>query len=689
MLVYAVTIFLSAFLLFQVQPLIAKFILPWFGGSAAVWNAALLFFQLLLLAGYFYAHCLIRYLKPKQQFWTHLTLLVVSFSMLPIVPNPRWKPTGGDDPTFRIVFLLAMTIGLPYMLLSATSPLLQAWFVRARASAVPYRLFALSNFGSMLALLSYPFYIEPKFALKNQAFSWSVGYVVFAALCLLAAWKSSKAPALSPSEVDASLPHGSPPTLGRILLWIALAACASTLLLGTTTHLTQNVAPIPLLWVVPLSLYLLSFILAFESDWIYQRWVFLPLLVGALGLYTWGLGQSENNGAIETMIPALCGALFVACMFCHGELARSRPHPRYLTQFYLMVSVGGAVGGLFVALVAPRLFKTYLEMPIAVGVCGFLMVVVLWFRQSGDPAPWWFRAVLLAGATAFAVYLGRNEITSRSAYKLISRDFYGVLSVREDPPEEETPAVRVLVHGTINHGTEVLLPGGGRIATSYFGTGTGISRAIRAKGQSGPLRIGILGLGAGVTAALARKEDTLHYYEINPLVVDIASSRFDFLKDCPADKKIFLGDGRLVLESMPSENLDVLAMDAFSSDSVPIHLLTREAYQTYLRHLKPDGVLIVNISNRYLDLEPVVGKAAGEIGWHGLIVDDEGTEQPYYTSSTFIVLAHSAKFFEHPYFAGFIGQATLDRPDVRPWTDDYSNIVQILKSEKLKKVFFK
>jgi spermidine synthase len=670
MLVYAVTIFLSAFLLFQVQPLIAKFILPWFGGSAAVWNAALLFFQLLLLAGYFYAHCLIRYLKPKQQFWTHLTLLTVSFATLPIIPSAYWKPTGGADPTFRIIVLLGATIGLPYMLLAATSPLLQAWYLRAKSSAVPYRLFALSNFGSMLALLSYPIAIEPKLTLSRQAVIWSTGYVAFALVCALAAWKSKEgiAPVLSEEHEKAT-----PPGFGTIVLWILLAACASTLLLGTTTHLTQNVAPIPLLWVVPLSLYLLSFILAFESDHIYQRWLFLPLLVGALGLFTWGLAQSENNGDIKKTIAALCGALFVTCMFCHGELAKHKPHPRYLTQFYLMVSVGGALGGLFVALGAPRLFKTYLEMPVAVAACGFLLVAVLW------RSPMWLRLSLLIAAAGFAVYLGRVERDSRKPYILIARNFYGVMSVRDDLPEDESPGQRVLIHGTINHGTEVLMPGGGRIATSYFGTGTGISRAIRAKGEAGPIRIGILGLGAGVTAALARAGDTLHYYEINPLVVDIAQSKFDFWKECPADKKLFLGDGRLVLESLPSENLDVLAMDAFSSDSVPIHLLTREAYQTYLKHLKPDGVLIINVSNRYLDLEPVIGKAMAEMGWHGLIIADDGVEQPYYTSSTFIVLSHSEDFFKNKLFNGYASQVVLNRPEFHPWTDDYSNIIQILK----------
>jgi hypothetical protein len=677
MFVYAVTIFLSAFLLFQVQPLIAKFILPWFGGSAAVWNAALLFFQLLLLAGYFYAHCLIRYVPPKKQFWTHLGLLAASFAMLPIIPNPRWKPGGGADPTFGIILVLAATIGLPYLLLAATSPLLQAWYLRAKSTAVPYRLFALSNFGSMLALLSYPAVIEPRLRLTEQAIGWSVGYVAFALVCLLAAWKSREGVDVLK---EAAAENAPPPEFGTMLLWIALAACASALLLGTTTHLTQNVAPIPLLWIVPLSLYLLSFILAFESDRIYQRWIFLPLLAGALGLYTWALAQSENNGDITKMTLALCASLFVACMFCHGELAKHKPHPRYLTLFYLMVSAGGAAGGLFVALIAPRLFRTYLEMPIAVGLCAFLVATVVWQKSNGAVSPLWFRSALLGAAAGFAFYLGRNELASRRPYLLIARNFYGVLSVRDDPPQDESPGERVLIHGTINHGTELKVPGAGRIATSYFGPGTGLSRAISAKGESGPIRIGILGLGAAVTATLARPQDTIHYYEINPLIVDIATNQFDFWKECPADKKIFMGDGRLVLENMPaSENLDVLNIDAFSSDAIPVHLLTREASRLYLRHLKPDGILIFHISSRYLDLEPVVARIAAEIGWSALVVADEAVDGSYFIPSTYVVLSHNRDFFNGRHFSGYSGSVAMNRPEFRTWTDDYSNIIQILK----------
>jgi len=686
--VYAATIFLSAFLLFQVQPLIAKFILPWFGGSAAVWSAALLFFQLVLLAGYFYAHCLIRYLKPRQQFWVHATLLTASLAVLPIIPSAGWKPVGGDDPTFRILLLLAATIGLPYTLLSATSPLLQAWFVRTHAGAIPYRLFALSNLGSMIALLSYPTLIEPHWTLSRQAVIWSVGYVVFGAACVVSAWKSAawKSAAWNSRE-GADLPiqtaaeeNVPAPRLPTIFLWIGLAACASTLLLAVTSHLTQNIAPIPLLWIAPLSLYLLSFILCFESDRIYNRYVFLPLLAASLGLFVYGMYMYENNFEIKRLVEAMCASLFVCCMVCHGELARRRPHPRYLTQFYLMVSVGGAVGGLFVALLAPRLFRDYLELPVGMAACAVLVTCVLWRTNSGMPRPMWLRAAMVLATLGFAGYLTRQEIRESRDYVLSARNFYGVLHVRDDAPDGEVPAQRVLIHGTIDHGTELRTPGSGRIATSYFGSSSGIGRALRALHDGGPLRIGVLGLGAGVTAALAMPGDTLHYYEINPLVLQIASTQFGFLRSCPADKQVFLGDGRLVLESLPDEQLDFFVMDAFSSDAVPMHLLTREAYVSYRRHLKPNGVMAVNISNRYLDLAPVIAKPMQEMGWTGVVVDDEGTDEPFYDGSTWVLLSRSEQIFGNKSFrSGAAVTRLVAKAGFHGWTDDFSNIIQILK----------
>jgi spermidine synthase len=722
MLIYAATIFLSAFLLFQVQPLIAKFILPWFGGSAAVWTAALLFFQLLLLAGYFYAHVLTRYVKPKMQLRVHLGLLAASLATLPIVPRDYWKPTGAGDPTLSILLLLAATIGLPYTLLSATSPLLQAWYVRAHRGALPYRLFALSNFGSFLALLSYPFVVEPRLTLSRQAAVWSIAYAVFALACAAAAWKSSAAPVPVENETETEA-DAPPPGVGTRIFWVALAACASTLLLATTSHLTQNVAPIPLLWVVPLSVYLLSFILCFESGRLYRRWIYMPLLIASLWLFARGNNQFETNqDVINTLIPGLCGALFVCCMVCHGELARRKPHPRYLTQFYLMVSMGGALGGLFVALAAPRLFHSYAEMPIAMAGCAVLAVIALWRDESGvgiavcaiAPAvalwnmdipslgTWqhalasialgaatgwlarsamWKNAIALSAAAGLTSYLGRLEIDNQSYYTFAGRNFYGVLRVRDDlpGPTENYPAERSLVYGTINQGFQLMTPGAGRIPTSYFGTNSGINRAIRAKGDKGPIRIGILGLGAGVTASLARPGDTLHYYEINPLVPQIANSQFSFFPDCPADKEIYMGDGRLVLERKPSENLDVLVLDAFSSDAIPLHLLTREAYQIYVRHLKPDGVLIVHISSRYLNLEPVVSTAGRDAGFFGVTVADPGAAQNYYVGSTWMVLSRDRSIFAHPDLQDESIRPMRVPPGFRAWTDDYSNIVRIAK----------
>ncbi len=640
--------------------------MPWFGGSAAVWSAALLFFQLVLLAGYLYAHCIIRYLKPKQQFWTHASLLILSLATLPIVPSAMWKPSGGDDPTLRILLLLGATVGLPYALLSATSPLLQAWYLRTHEGSIPYRLFALSNFGSMLALLSYPFVIEPRMALSRQALVWSIGYACFALLCIFAAWRSREGVEPVPDLSSAAKPRPS-----ELILWIALAACASILLLSVSSHLTENIAPIPLLWIAPLSLYLLSFILCFESDRIYNRAVFLPLLAAALYLLT-----NKINGDVTQLIPAICGALFVCCMVCHGELARRRPHPRYLTQFYLMVSIGGAIGGMFVALAAPRLFNSYIELPVGMALCAALVACVLWI----DMPMVWLRASVALLAVAFSGYLIWRQTVESSAYALSMRNFYGVLHVRDDPAWKGIPAQRLLIHGTINHGSQLKVPGGDRIPTSYFGAGSGINRALLVLGERGPIRIGIVGLGAGVTATLARRGDTLHYYEINPLVAEIAKSDFGFWNACPAEKTLYLGDGRLILEKMPDEHLDLLTVDAFSSDAVPVHLLTSEAWQTLVRHLKPDGIMAFNITNRYLDLAPVVAEAAFANGFSGIVVDDGGVEEDYLSPSNWILLSRDPSIFDKPNFKDKYAISKLKRkPGFRGWTDDYSNIVQILQ----------
>ena len=683
MILYAITIFLSAFLLFQVQPLIAKIILPWFGGSAAVWAAALLFFQLSLLAGYAYAHALIKLTKARTQLLIHGTLLVVSCALLPIMPNVSWKPTAIGDPTLRILELLAATIGLPYFLLSSTSPLLQAWYVRRTGSSVPYRLFSLSNFGSFLALLSFPFVVEPNLASRQQAYFWSAGFVAFAALCLITAWVSREAASGEPTPVTASPAihekSGERPTGQQLLLWVSLAACASTLLVSITNHMSQNIAPIPLLWVVPLAIYLLTFILAFESDKIYQRWIFLPWVAPALGWMAYALYAGEGNFHIKYSIPIFCIGLFICCMLCHGELAMRKPAPQYLTLFYLMVSVGGAVGGIFVAIIAPRVFDSYLELPIGLVACGVLAVIVLFNLELGPIPLWSLRIGLAIGVGLLAGYLVRKELEDRKGYHLFARNFYGELRIRDDDVGQEY-ALRNLLHGTINHGSQRLNEEHRYEVNSYYAPTSGIGRTMQAKQALGPIRYGVVGMGAGVMTGYCRAGDYVRVYEINPLVKSLSErGEFTFFSHCAGDKEVLMGDARLTMEKQDPPNYDVLVIDAFSSDAIPVHLLTKEVMQLYFKLLKPDGVLAVHISNRYLDLAPVCERGAEFVGKKATVVADDASDNTFANSTTWVLItAPDNNVFQSPSFEGSNMYPATAAATFRGWTDDYSSILPIL-----------
>ncbi|MSO21438.1 MAG: hypothetical protein EXQ56_13475 [Acidobacteria bacterium] len=681
MTLYAVTIFLSAFLLFQVQPLIAKIILPWFGGSAAVWSASMLFFQLLLLGGYAYAHLSIRFLKSRAQMQLHLALLAVSCLLLPILPSPSWRPTEAGDPTLRILLLLAATIGLPYFLLSSTSPLLQAWFVRRTGSSVPYRLFALSNFGSMLALVSYPFLVEPRLGTRPQAYTWTGVYVVFAAVCAFTAWVSRESVETSfATEVNTNGEATERPTAWQLIFWVVLAACASVLLVSITNHMSENVAPIPLLWILPLTLYLLTFIFAFESDRIYQRWLFIPLLVPALGGMAYMLYANEGNYNIKNAIPGFAAAMFVSCMFCHGELARRRPAPQYLTLFYLMVSLGGALGGIFVALIAPRAFSAYWELPLALVVCGLLAMIAVWKVTMPKLVAWPIRAAILVATGVLAGYLIKQERAATKNLVLQTRNFYGPLEVRDDLATQDY-AERTLLHGTINHGSQLTDAVLRYVTTSYYGKRSGVGRALTALQAKGPIRAGFVGLGSGVLTNYGRTGDYIRVYEINPLIERIAQTLFTFYPHSPADKAILMGDARLTLENQLKEgpqNYDLLAVDAFSSDAIPVHLLTREAIQLYFRHLKPEGVLALHISNRYLDLKPVCEGGAQAVGRSAWAVEDEGDQASYFSSSTWVLITSDKSFYETEAFKDAYSYELAPKKGFRSWTDDYSNLFQIL-----------
>jgi hypothetical protein len=681
MLAYACTIFLSAFLLFAVQPMIGKIILPWFGGSAAVWSTCLLFFQAALLAGYLYAHRSTQSLRPKRQATLHIALMAISLALLPVLPSPSWKPSQAGDPSLRILLLLTVTIGLPYLLLSTTSPLLQAWYVAARPGAIPYRLFALSNFGSLLALLSYPVLVEPTFTTHTQAYGWSGIYVAFVLLCAAVAWAALRRAPRQAAEAEPA-PPAPPPSWTMRVVWTALAACASTLLLAITNHLSQNVAPIPFLWVLPLGIYLLSFILCFERDKVYHRGVFLPLLVIALDGAAYAIYANEGNANITWAIPTFVATLFVCCMVCHGELARLKPDPRHLTSFYMMISLGGTLGGVFVAIIAPHVFHTYLELPLSMVACAALAAIVLWI----SPQAWKgkipvaaVRVAMLAFTVGLAIHLGYEKHLSDRLFRLSLRNFYGVLRVRDIPADEENTAVRRLIHGTINHGTQLLDAARRDEPTSYYGPYSGMGRAMGYLQKRGPVRVAVIGLGAGVTASFCRPGDVFRFYEINPLALSIANTWFTFLRDCKADHQVLLGDARLTLEAQPGQHYDLMAVDAFTSDAIPVHLLTREAFVLYFRHLKPSGILAVHVSNRYLDLVPVVSRNAQDLGKAAIDVDDEDEEEDYFSSSDWVLVSANGSIFHDAAFKSSSVRPPRMRTNLRPWTDDYSNLFQIVR----------
>jgi len=683
MLLYAATILVSSFLLFLVQPIIAKQILPWFGGSAAVWATCLVFFQLVLLGGYAYSDFTQR-LKPKTQATLHIVLLLASLISLPIVADVGWKPTGTDDPVWRILGLLAATIGLPYFMLSTTGPLVQSWFAREHADPVTakrvYRLFALSNFGSLVGLLAYPFAIEMWVATRTQAIGWSAAYGLFVLLCARCAWRA-RGRAQEPEAAQAAAETlETAPGLLDYGKWLVLAALASLLLLTISSHISQNVASIPFLWVLPLTLYLLTFVLCFEGrggqGWYFRPVWLLPCL-GLMVLMNWGLTADRGVLHIDYAVPLYCGGLFVACMFCHGELAHAKPSPRYLTRFYLMLSVGGAVGGLLVAFVAPKFFTGNQEMPIGLTACA-LMAVFLSLRQLKTVRMFWAPLVALAATGACGYYAWHyNEFLGEDTI-LARRNFYGALRVKQTLKDNDPAAQRRLVHGVIMHGEQYLAPEHRGRVTSYYGESSGIGMALQLFHPQ-EQRVGVVGLGAGTLAGYAEAGDYFKLYEINPQVIDIATHYFYYLTEAKGKVETALGDARLTLEREPPQNFDVLAIDAFSSDAIPVHLITREAMKVYLRNVKPDGAIAFHVTNRYLQLAPVVKQLADEIGYQAVLISDDPTEH-WLSRTDWVIVTKNPNFIDD---AGVKAKrVAIDPiPGLKPWTDDFNNLFQILKSD--------
>ncbi len=678
---YAGAVFMAAFLLFQVEPIMGRLILPWFGGSAAVWTVAVLFFQIVLVLGYLYAHLLVRWVQPRRQMLVHVPVLLASLLVLPILPSAGWKPVGAQDPTLRILGLLTLTVGVPFFVLSTCGPLLQAWY--SRVDGRPYRLFSVSNGASLLALLTYPLLVEPRLGTHAQANVWSLAYGLFVALAI---WITVRAGlAADPPAADLALAvRLTAPGWADRLRWLALAATPSLLFLAVTNHLTQNVAPIPLLWVLPLGLYLLSLIICFEGGRGYRRALFLPLLPVTLILLALNMFPGELSVGIVGQIAFFSGALLVCCMVCHGELARLKPDPEHLTAFYLMVAAGGALGGLFVAVVAPLVFSDYFELAFGIVLCAVVVLLAVAddLLATAPGRVWGRRAAALLAAAA-TVLLGSYVLGKVSAYdrgdRMVARNFYGVLSVRDDG----TPGaggVRMLYSGTILHGEQLLAPGDTREPTSYYGPASGIGVLLRETDRArARARVGVVGLGVGTLATYGRPGDAYRFYEIDPLDISVARSQFSFLAQSRANIAVVPGDARLALERERDRRFDVLAVDAFNGDSIPIHLLTLQAFRLYFSHLAAGGVLAVHVSNRFLNLAPVVARAASALGKQAVMIESQGEAgERILKSSEWILLTSGRPLAARLARAGH-GELLGPAGGTRLWTDDYSDVLASLK----------
>ena len=683
----AITILISAFLVFQVQPIVSKTILPWFGGSPAVWTTCMLFFQVLLFAGYSYAH-LVAKLRPAWQATIHLALIAASLALVPIIPEEGWKEYAHSRPTLSILLLLASTVGLPYFLLSSTGPLIQAWFGRANPGRSPYRLYALSNVGSLAALLSYPFLFETQLTVSGQAHLWSSVFGFFAISCGgLAFLACSRDPIKTASQDSRDATSSKRPSTNRAptafecLVWLFLAALASMMLLATTNHVCQDVAVIPFLWVLPLSLYLLTFIICFDKEsWYQPRWFGLASGISILAISLFTLFGHLPNLLIEVGVYFV--ALFCICMICHGELVRRKPPTEHLTLFYLMCSAGGALGGVFVALICPWIFDGFFEMNLGLAISFLLAACVTVARgnlsdksERAISGPW-SKAVacllMIVVLRAQASAVGDRGLDS-------SRSFYGVIRLKEEGTDDPQRQGRYMFHGRIAHGFQFIAPEKRRTPTMYFDVDSGLGITMSNVPRDQPLRVGIIGLGAGTIATYGQPGDQFRFYEINPDVERFARKYFSFLEESEAEVQVVLGDARLSMEREPPQHYDVFVLDAFSGDAIPAHLLTREAFEVYLRHLKPDGVIAANISNRHLDLEPVLGNLGAHHGLESASFFTRRDADTFRAASHWIVLSRNSTFWAQPDVAAGRRSEIGRFVGIPMWTDQFNNLFQVLK----------
>jgi hypothetical protein len=680
-LLYGVTVFLGAFLLFLVEPMAAKQLLPTLGGSSAVWLTCLVFFQTTLLLGYLYAHWLTRGAFDGSRQLLYLALLVIAVILLVAqLARPANSGHGADHPVTTIFVALSVTIGLPFLLLASTSPLLQVLLVRSEGGKVSYRLFALSNTGSLLALIAYPTLVEPNLTLKLQRILWSAGFVLYAVLCsLLARQARSASPPASLIEQPNTLLIAAATQPAKKWLWFLLPMAAAMQLSAVTGHLTVNIAAIPLLWMLPLAVYLLSFIVAFEFPAVYRRGLVVRLLVVMLASLGYAISKTDVSLSIGVAILFFLAEAFIACLFCHAETYALRSqHASEATLFYLLIAAGGAAGTFFIGILSPLIFSANYDLAISFFVTAVLAVAVTWHDGWPQRLLWSMCSVLLL---FFAIML--HTAYARETI-LEVRNFYGTLRVKQSNPPPLAFPVRMLVNGTIQHGTQIFAPELSRTPTTYYAEDSGIGLALRfccsARGSNldHPRNIGVIGLGTGTLAAYGKQGDRIRFYEINPLVRPIAENLFTYLRDSQAQITYADGDARTSLANEPAQHFDVLAIDAFSGDAIPIHLLTIEALALYKKHLAPNGILAFHVSNQYIDLAPEIALLAASAGMPAQLVHSSQDAARGAFRSTWVLLTTSPTFFAQPEIAVAIQPApTID--GLKPWTDDYSSLLPILQ----------
>ena len=685
--------------MFQIQPMIGKYFLPWFGSSPAVWSASLLFFQVVLSFGYAYAYGLARWVSFRRQVLIHLAVIAVSLFLLiltsnrwpaPILPDTSFQPGEVGKPFWQVMMVLAISVGVPFLLLATNSTLMQSWYYQIFPNRSPYRLYALSNFASLLGLISYPFIFELYLTIIEQARIWALFYCLFAIsvvyICFQVIRSNIRDGFIEKQNKNHPLSEDNKPGYFIYLFWFLLPAIASVLLLAVTNQITQEVAVIPFLWVLPLSLYLISFIFCFDGDNWYGRTRFTYIFGITVLVYWLMIGQGPLVN-IEIQVTTYCLLLFVCCMVCHGELAKLRPGPDKLTSFYLLIALGGAAGGIFVNLLAPVIFKQYQELFIGLISCCIIYAgAMLFVNREKSKLKLAAGVTSLTGILIILVLITVNKFQAVQRGTLwMERNFFGVLRVKEKTFEPGNESAYELIHGITIHGIQFVNPDLKKITTSYYTETSGVGLAYAALCSKGPIKTGILGLGVGTIAAYGNMGDTIRFYEINPAVIEIAlgaGNFFSYISESKANVEIIFGDARLSLEkefrNNGSQQYDLLVLDTFSSDAIPVHLMTNEAFMLYLNHLKDDGVLAVHISNIHLDLQPVVNELANANHLYSAVVTS-GKTRPGSSASVWVLMTLNQEFLLQPKIREYAFQMDDYPLKVQLWTDNYSNLYQILR----------